>query len=242
MNPQAQDFRVGVVHFNVHVGIGLIHQAITQRRCDFSAQFKLVEAVEPGQRLLDVASKRGQRLRQGFVAAVIERHWQTTGETPEGRFCLLVAPRHFPAHQHLFLIADACHKRAPQQQRHALRFDALGVGHPLHISQPCPVVERRLMASQRHFNSLFERQMMGQCELLLQVAPERGALMADVFFAQFFLPRGVIQVLQVFLIVGQCFAAQQARQLRRQHPQRCFIETAGQRQQGDEMLTVRGFH
>ena len=83
---------------------------------------------------------------------------------------------------------------------------------------------------------------MGQRELLLQIAPERRALMADVFFAQFFLPRGVIQVLQVFLIVGQCFAAQQARQLHRQHSQRCFIEAAGRRQQRDEMLPVCGFH
>ncbi|MNF74146.1 hypothetical protein D3C84_561720 [compost metagenome] len=107
---------------------------------------------------------------------------------------------------------------------------------------PGGIAERDLTASQGHFNGFFERQTVGHGELLLQVAPERGALVADVFFAQFFLPGAVVQVLQRVLVVAQGFTAQQAAQFTRQHPQRCLVEAACRGQQGDERLPCSVFN
>ncbi|MNV28928.1 hypothetical protein D3C71_1201360 [compost metagenome] len=236
LDTQAQDFGVGVIHLDVGINGGLIDKAVTQRRGAFGAQFELVEAVEPGQRLLNAGHKGCQGLRQCLLATVLEGHRQTPGEPAEGGGGLLVATVHLPAHQQFFLLADACNERGPQQQRQLLRLNARFNSSPLHPSQPWGVNQGGLTTNQGDIERFFEGQAMAHDELLLQVAPERGALVADVFFAQRLLPGAVVQVLQRVLVFDQGFAAQQTGEFSRQHPQRGLVEAARRGQQRDDGL------
>ncbi|MCY1409451.1 hypothetical protein D9M71_248020 [compost metagenome] len=242
LHSQAKDFGVAVVHLDSAFNGGLIDEAVTQRRGTFGAQFEFIEAIEPRQRLFDAGGKRHQRLCQCLLAAVIEGHRQTPGEASEGGDGLLVAPLHLPAHQQLFLVADACNECGPQQKRQLLCLNARFGSDPLHASKPWGVNQCCLTTNQSDFDGFFERHAMSHDELRLQVAPERRALVADVLFAQFFLPCAVVQVLQRVLVVDQGFTTQQAAKFTRQHPQRCLVDAACRGQQGDERLPCLVFN